>query len=792
MNRAASFIPRQLRARPLACFAVAFLLGVMLGLRFRVPTPATALALVSIVGIACTLRKRKSVIWMLLLIGLLAGVTRVSMALDMAQPVETRYSVTMEGRVTSEPFTNAKTGRRICRFRADTVNGESSGLKLRLYLRGEEAPLEAIAYGQSLTLKGHIWASDPVTNPYEFDFGAYLRRQGFDAYATAKIEDVSISGETRDLHSVLIDVRQALSRRIDALFPENAGMMRALVLGDRSMLGDELRESLNRTGTGHLISISGMHVSVLAMLIAAVLARFMSRRRANLIAVALLIPYGLLIGFTAPFFRALVTFALLSFAPVAGYPNDDVTRLCAAMLLWLWVNPLSVEDAGFALSFSASAGILLLTPPMRRALGIEALLRKKPSPKRSARVLRRAALFIPTLLCASLAAQLATLPCVLAYFGVQSIVSLPYNLVCVPLCMLGYILGLISLLVSAVSLPVAALLARLPDAVLTLMLAVTRHSLSLPVATVHIGRYPPALLALQWTVLLWASDLSKTRFSVRRFLPLALLGVAALSTLCVFLRAWDFSVTFLDAGQADCAVVCFRGHTYLFDTGDTYTPASDYLNATCLRLDGVVLSHPHEDHAGGLSDILDSFRPGFIYVPRGWFEVEDVSPAVVEGIDKARRMGVEIRKLSAGDALTLPSGATMEVFSPTVDALLDEINDMSLLTLVTFDGQRALFTGDLSMDGEPEAIPDTDILKVAHHGSDKATSERFLEAATPQYAVISVGENNYGHPGEETLRKLNACGAQVFQTRQWGAITLTWKDGAWRTDTYQEAPNEVE
>ena len=155
-------------------------------------------------------------------------------------------------------------------------------------------------------------------------------------------------------------------------------------------------------------------------------------------------------------------------------------------------------------------------------------------------------------------------------------------------------------------------------------------------------------------------------------------------------------------------------------------------------------------------------------------------------------MGVEVRELSAGDALSLSDGATMTVYSPLAGHSYEDTNDLSMLALVSCEGQKALFTGDLSQAGEPGIIPDADVLKVAHHGSDKGTSERFLASATPDIAVISVGENNYGHPGETTLERLAACGAQVFETRSQGAITLRLRGGKWRIETYLEAAHEME
>jgi len=337
------FLPRQLRARPLACFAVAFLAGMLFARACALPCAPCAVALAAAVGAGLALRKRpKALAALVLLTGFLAGTVRMTLASEAIPPVQTRYSVGMVGRVASEPFNNPNTGRLIVRFQLESVNDEPSDLSLRLYVRTDEPPIETIRYGQRLRLTGHIWQADPVTNPYEFDFGAYLNRQGLSGYATARLADVEILEERRDIQSLVISARRVVASRIDALFPRSAGLMRALVLGDRSLLSDEQRQSLNRTGTAHLISISGLHVTVLAALLSLLFSRFMPRKRANLTAVALLIPYGMLIGFSAPFLRALVMFALLCCAPVFGYPSDSVTRLCVAMLICLLINPMGV------------------------------------------------------------------------------------------------------------------------------------------------------------------------------------------------------------------------------------------------------------------------------------------------------------------------------------------------------------------------------------------------------------------------------------------------------------------
>lgn len=793
MRAAGRFLKRQVYSRPLAVFAAGFLAGILLGEWLNLPAQAALVCAVLVAGEGVALwqrpRLRRQALIVLLLASVPAGAARYGFALKGVPAVKwSRYNVEMVGRIASDPYTNPDTGRVIARFQLETVGGEASSLCVRLYLRGEEEPLSKIAYGQRLSLTGHIWKNDPVTNPYQFDFAAYLRRNGMSAMATARIEDVAVLETRRDIMSAVIDVRHALAGRIEALFPENAALVQALILGDRSGLSEELRSSLKATGTAHLICISGLHVTVLAGLLAAALGLIMNRRRANALAVLLLLPYGLLVGFTPSFLRALCMFAVLSFAPIAGLPSDGITRLGAALLVGLIVRPLSVGDPGFVLSYSATAGILLLTPPLGRLLGVARVDRHIPPHSPPYRApLWRLLKGILTLLCASAAAQLASLPAVLGFFGSQSAMTLPFNLACVPLCMLGYVLAVAAVLASYVYMSPGMFLAAAADRLFTLLLSITALGTELPASGVHVGRYPVLLVFVHAALILAASELSRLKKWLRSVLPLALVLLAGLAALITFARTWEYRIVFLDAGQADCAVITTRGRTYLIDTGDAYTPAADYLSATCLHLDGVFLSHPHADHAGGMGDVLGAFTPDAVYVPAGWFDQTDVAETVAEGIDLARQRGVPIIELAAGDAVTLSEDVSLTVFNPVEGVAVEKVNDISTLALVEHDGHGALFTGDLEQTGEPEVVPAAEVLKVAHHGAANATSDRFLEACDPRLAVISVGENSFGHPSQDTLDKLSTRGVETRLTRDCGAITLTLRGGEWRVKTYLEA-----
>lgn len=784
MKALPGFLRRQWIARPLAAFAVCFLLGLLLGDDCPLPIALMLVLAVAFEGIHWMFyfKAGRRECAFAALAAVLLGCTVMQYALLSHPAVPSKFSVPFEGVVVSDPIYNSKTERIVCEFRLDTLDGESTHAKVRLYLRSDVIALEGIEYGQRLVCFGHVWPQEHATNPYQFDSFNWLLSDGMTGMAAAKLEDVEVLPAGQSMAAVIIAVRRAISERIELLFPKNPDLVRAFVLGDRSGLDAGLRESFSQTGVAHLICISGLHISVVAMAASRLLSKIFSKRTSAAMTLAVIFLYAMLIGFPASLIRAAVMFAVFSMAPVAGRYSDSVTRLCAALLGMLLFNPFFIYDGGFVLSFGASAGILLLTEPIERLFGIDRLNGIKPHPKRWINLLRKAMIFFPKLLCTTLAAQLATLPAVIAYFGKQPLLSLPVNLAAIPLAMIAYPLALIALCASAVWVPLGQAIALLPDALFSALVALIRSFSDLSIHSLHSPRYPGWLTAVHCAMILAASGLSRIQLKWRRFLPIGLASLAAVSIFGAWINTLGFQVIFLDAGQADAAVVRAEGHVFLFDVGDSYTPAADYVTASCLGIDAIFLSHPHYDHAGGLSMVLKEMRPGIIYVPEGWYDVE-ASESVASGIQLAQEMGIPIAELSAGDELQLTENVSLRVLSP--DGPAPTVNDLSLLLEMIYRDSSVLFTGDLTTQNEPDLLPDVDLLKVAHHGSSTATSDRFLEMTQPEISVISVGDNNYGHPSEETLMKLEAAQSDVYRTDQCGAITVRiGSDGTFRIKTY--------
>ena len=783
MRTLVRFIRRQWIARPLATCSIAFLFGIFGANHWRIPVSVwlAAAAAAMCAGLVHSVRTRRLSVLMLVLAFLLGGL-RMEAALLACAPVPERFSIFYEGDIVSEPVYNEETERIVCALRLSELDGDAENRVVRLYLRSDQLELEGIEYGQHIRCFGHVWPQEHATNPYEFDASDWLLGDGMSGMAAAKLEDVEVLSCAPGIQGRLIAVRQGIADRIEALFPKNAELVKALVLGDRNGLDVELREAFNQAGVTHLICISGLHISVLAFAISKLLGRIFPPGicvTSTLIAVLL---YGALIGFPASLIRATIMFAVFSFAPLVGRPSDSITRLCAALLEMLAVQPLNIYDGGFVLSFEASAGILLLGPVLENLFHVDVLRHRKPFAAWGTNQLLRMARYFPGLLCTTLAAQLATLPTVIAYFGAQPLASIPANLIAIPLAMLAYPMALVVLCVSVIALPAAAFLATLPDALFSLLVEVVHLFSALPFSEVRAPLYPIWLLAAHWALMIFISGMNRISIRVRRVLPAALAGFVGLSMLCAWIGTLGFRVVFFDAGQADSAAVCTGGNVYLFDVGDLYTPAVDYVTACCPGVEAVFLSHPHYDHAAGLTELLEEMPPKVIYVPEGWFEV-DAASSVQEGIDLAQALQIPIVELSAGDEVQLSDHAFARVCEAGKPS--SNVNDLSMLVEVVYKESSILFTGDLSIEGEPDHFPDADVLKVPHHGSSKACSDHLLEEVTPEISIVSVGDNNYGHPSDDTLQRLSESGSEVYRTDQTGAVTVKiGSDGEFSVETY--------
>ena len=548
---------------------------------------------------------------------------------------------------------------------------------------------------------------------------------------------------------------------------EHAGLLRAMLDGERSGVPEEVAATMRRTGTWHLVSISGLHIGLCAA--AAWAAAWVLTRP-----LALVWRYGGLRWLCA----AAAVAAACAYADVAGWPLPArrAVWMCAAasilaarrlrprigeLLAFAWLGttaaePAAIANAGAQLSFGAMIGMALVGPRVTRWLPPD-------SPRWS--------VWLVGMLATTVGATAGTLPTVAWHFQDVGVTAPIANLIAVPL------MGTIA---------TPALLASqvLPGALGTLALAVADSAITLALAALAPLDVPPLhpAVGLPGAVLLGAAVL------LRRW-PLAAVLVSTLALALVARPVGTLVVTFLDVGQGDAALIEWPdGRAWLVDGGP---PGRGVLLALrrrgITRLDTVVISHPHPDHTGGLEAVFSELPVGTVRGPRGPLPGEDTYAALLAKPDARREWGMQ----SASPLFTLAPGATHPSASmatratvtplhpPPTFAAAGNVNDESLVLRVRFGARRFLFTGDIEVAAEAALAGSelrADVLKVPHHGSRTSSSAAFVAAVAPSVAVVPVGrDNRYGHPHAAALAAYR--GVRVYRTDRDGTVTVR-TDGA--------------
>jgi len=567
---------------------------------------------------------------------------------------------------------------------------------------------------------------------------------------------------------VVESMRARLNKYFAQTFPpDSAGFLMAITTGERALLDDGLWDTFNRAGVGHLLSISGTHFAVFSFSIF-IAVRFLFKllpirilNRATLyitpsqagatLTFPLISAYLLLSGGDIPALRSFIMISIFLIGIFLGHGRSRAwlnALLFAALLLVLW-DPAVLLDISFQMSFTAVFFIGLFA-------------KKEKEKKWEKNYLIRS-------LELTLAATLGLLPLVAFYFHRASLVSPMANLVAVPLA--GFLL-IPAVVFSSFGYLLSGtyMFPWLTGSLASLSIKTAGLFSSIPFASISMGAFPlPFLLLFYFAAIFY--------FFVKRRREALILGVVPLVlwTAFPYVNGKVPSITLLDTGDAESSVIELPGRKVLvLDSGRTGREAASYLRYRGIgTIDALILSHPHLDHTGGAARLLSGFRVK---------EIWDNGRISYEGDAFG---GIPRKNLSRGDFLE-GKGYKLLVLHPYREYAnargqeFIEVNDSSLvLRLESAAGASALLAADIELEAEEDLAElgpflKSTVLKVPHHGSRYSAYEPFIEAVSPQAALISVAAGNrFGHPHEETLEALIALsGASIYRTDTDGAIRV--------------------
>ncbi|MGH9601570.1 MAG: ComEC/Rec2 family competence protein [Terriglobales bacterium] len=709
------------------------------------------------------------------------------------------------------------------------------GVRLTIYQSAENAdePAEnGRAFplrrpGERLRFPARLRPPRNFGNPGALDYRSVLEKRGIAALASANAKEVEpLSGFVGSrVDAALASLRRNLQRRIQSLWnPEDAALLSAMLFGERVSIGRSQRLDFQRTGTYHILVVSGMNVGILALVVFWVMRRLRaSDALTTLAALATCALYAALTDQGVSVQRATLMLVLYLGARFFYRGRALLNSTGAAALVLLLVDPAALFDAGFQLTFLsvlAIAGIGLplierTSQPLRRALryldslDYDAALEPRLAQFRLdlrliegrlatflGRRISHAALIgggrsllalYDVLLIAALMQAALALP-MAAYFHRATLLALPANAVIVPLTGVLMPAALLALVLSYVAPALAAIPASIAEWTLHALTGTVEKLGALQAADVRVPDPAFAVAAAAAAALVLAL-LTARRRAALTVTGLAVLVAAAAALALVApapqLRPGVLEVTLLDVGQGDAIlVVSPQGRTLLIDAGGSLSgPVSDFdmgedvvspylWSRGIRRLDAVALTHAHADHIGGLRSVLANFRPAEL-----WVGQNPPTPAFRNLLEAASAHEVRVVHYAEGDTFDF-GGVRVEILAPPRDWKLAERprNDDSLALWITFGETSALLAGDVERRIErrvAEHLPESELLKVAHHGSATSTSTELLDAVQPKFAAISVGfRSPFGHPRPEVLARLAERGVRTYRTDTLGALTF--------------------
>lgn len=654
--------------------------------------------------------------------------------------------------------------------------------------------------GQSVAVRGFLSLPETTGNPGGFDSISYYRSRGYE-YVLYEGELLA-TGETYDvILQGLWNVRQYAAKQLQRFLPvRDAGIMTAMLLGDKSDIDTETKDLYRSTGIYHILAISGLHISMIGGFVYQLLKKMhVNVWVATMLSLLFIVLYGIMIELPPSTFRAIVMYGFGIIAPSVLRSHDKLTSMAVAVACLAIAEPMLLFDAGVQLSFLAVLGIVVLYPSF---LDIHKHHMK-----------------VADGVWVSFAVTYMTLPVIMKSYCEIPLYSLLVNVCVLPIVPLLLGLGL-GIIILGPCLPVLAILfAEAVHIVLVFYEKFLSFVARLPGSSyitgapddVRIWMFYIVLGSLIWFVLKSKRRLlirslaaendyaegrqrecvyeqQKIQNAMRRIRCVQTAVMLLLLVLLLIPKRFEGRITFLDVGQGDGFCVELGREVFLIDGGSTSEDnVGKYILLPFLKhhgidnVDGWFLTHPDKDHTSGFVELCEREAMGGITVDTLYI------PAVLEQefdsiIQLAGQKEIEVVLLSAGDTVQTPKGK-WNVLSPSQQGLYEDENAASLVLYLENDDWDGLFMGDAGMLAE-EKIMETDIkdvllLKVGHHGSAvNANSEQFIQTVNPQLAVISCGENNvYGHPHQDVVERLETGGSRIWITASDGALTVTFDGG---------------
>lgn len=678
------------------------------------------------------------------------------------------------------------TGKQKVILKTDSITIDNLKLNTKLKIQAILGSDIEVEFGQIVLASGKLEAFDFPRNPGGFNEKLYMQTKRIDYKMFAEILNKGkiINSFDRYIYKFHKKVRNIYENILPL---KEASVLEAMLLGDKQNLDTSIKEIYRKSGISHILAISGLHISIISALLWLILDTIkLNKRISSTIVLTVLIVYCIFTGNSVSTTRAVIMIGIVLFGNIIYHQSDIYTSIATAAFVLLIYQPLYLYNVGFQLSFGAVISIIVLSPVLERLYFI-------PKP-------------IRLYLVSTLTASLGTYPIIAYHFNTISVIGVIVNLLVLPLASILVCFGIISTIVSFIWLEFGKFLCGIVYFILIFYENICTIASNIPFSQIITGQPNLILIFIYYTIILtivYYCYLNKQkRQRLKKHMVCLQISLLAIAVVVIF-KPKSLEIVYLDVGQGDSiAIHTAKNKNILIDGGGNISRQLDedntgtqivlpYLRYKGInKLDCVFISHPDGDHIIGILELLDYIKINQIFIAD-----TDTKNDLLEILEmKASKYNVPINKLSKGNIVKVDNSILFECIYPVKHMLIDneDYNNSSLVLYMDYNNSKFLFTGDIEKEAEDRIIDDykklnTDILKVAHHGSKTSSTQNFVDMVKPKVAIISSGKNNYyGHPHREVVDRYKSINSKIYNTAYDGAILIKPKNNKLIISTMRE------
>lgn len=687
----------------------------------------------------------------------------------------------------------------------EVENGEKSVSVKRIFVNTEKIP--NVKIGNIIKVRGKLRQFEEAANKGNFDSRKYYLSLGFYGKIEAGTIEV-INSDYSGIRQGLYELRMEIIERLEKLCSDNNGIFSiinnkngiigAIILGDKTDLDSDIKELYSVSGIAHILAISGLHISFIGMAIYRLLRRRFRFLFSAAVSIPVVLSFGIMSGFGISTSRAIIMFILKIIGEVLGRKYDAITAISLAGLVLLVQNPFVVCNSGFQMSFGAIIAIVLILPIVEEILNTDNKIIKVIS--------------------ANFTISLVMNPILAWNYYELPTFSFLLNIVVVPLMSVVIVSSIAGIFCSCIMFGFGKVVIFPGCGILELYTFLCNIINKSSVASIVVGQPKVTIIIVYYAILLVVlfglknirtkyTRAEKERNIIKKETGLVLekkakkerrikgqnvklrlaciVGFLLLNCLIYYIPNQGFYITFINVGQGDGILIHGdNGTKVMVDGGSTSEKQVakncivPYLKAEGIgTIDYSIITHTDKDHISGILEILENNNSNRIRIKN--LVMPDINmkdDTYNELIEKAKLKKINVLYIKKGDTLSLGKTKIKCIYPETTTTASDK-NDYCTVLSVKNKTSKILLTGDISKEIEEKIKDDIEenytVLKVAHHGSNYSSSEKFLKKVNPKYSIISVGKNNsYGHPGNETMERLRKQGGVIYRTDEKGGITI--------------------